>query len=210
MVADDAIVEQRQQAGCAVAAAHAENAVDAAVPEHLHQVVCAVPIRSGQVAVAAADVGREFDLEAELFENPNRAINGPRIGRRAGGGDEAERGAGRKMLGPDKHAPKVISSERQPRTSKRKLAGTPPRHGSNLRVDQDGLLVAEEEQLDFGLGEGDLQFLDVSSRRWHRPKDTEILEALSQEYIRERQPRLRDMLLSAWAWKASCFGFSMD
>ena len=66
--ADNAVVEQGQQARGAVAATHTKDAMNAAVGEHSHHVAGALAVAAGQIAVALADVGREFDFEAELLQ----------------------------------------------------------------------------------------------------------------------------------------------
>src|SRR6266567_2674094 len=94
MRANGPVIEQGQEPGSAVAAAHAKNRVHFAVTEQLHQVAGAFAVGAGKKTPALADVGSEPGFKTELFDDFDGAVYRFWVRWRAGRGDDADGVAG--------------------------------------------------------------------------------------------------------------------
>ena len=89
MPANDLVIQERQQAGGAVATAQTEDGFDTGVREHRHEVGGAGAIIPCQKTQPHSNVARKPGFEAQLFQGRNRTINGLRIRRRTGRREDA-------------------------------------------------------------------------------------------------------------------------
>ena len=149
--ADDPVIEPRQEPRGAVAAADAEDGLDCAVGEQLHQVAGAVAVAAGEEAPPSADVGGELGLEAEAFEDGYGAVNVLGVRRGAGGGDDSDRVAVGKAVRDNRHESDCWAKE---------------------------LLAAEGEELGFGLSEGGFEFPEHGGGAMHISGAAKIFELL--------------------------------
>ena len=88
--ADGPVVQPRQEARGAVAAAHADNGLHLAVREHLHEVARAVAVVAGKESPTLADIKSELRFEAEALEDGDGAVDVLGIRRRACGCNDSD------------------------------------------------------------------------------------------------------------------------